>query len=273
MPRDANGNYALPSGNPVVTQTDISSVWANDTMSDLGTEMTDSLSRSGKGGMTGPFPIVDKSGNIPGLSFAAEPTSGILREAAGDMRAQVQGVSKMRWTAAGDAEVYRDATWQPVATQPTGQKAMSGVGGTSVIYFYNAAVPPVGWTLANPDANARNLTVGGTGGTIGGSDDPTNMSDSVNVSISGTTGSTSVDSHRHGPGTIAVSTPPQGDENCLLGAGASVARQAHTHNLSGTTSFVIEGSTNHSHSFSDSGSGTASFQPRHAMGVLALLNA
>ncbi|GAF72642.1 unnamed protein product, partial [marine sediment metagenome] len=55
MPRDGSGNYTLPSGNPVVSGTLITPSWANPTMSDLGNEMTDSLSRSGKGGMTVAF--------------------------------------------------------------------------------------------------------------------------------------------------------------------------------------------------------------------------
>ena len=256
MPRDANGNYTLPSGNPVVTQTDISSVWANDTMSDLGTEITDSLSRSGKGGMTGPFPIVDKSGNVPGLSFAAEPTTGILREAAGDMRAQVQGTSKMRWTAAGDAEVWRNSTWQTVATQPSGQKAMTGVGGTSVIYFYNASVPPLEWTLESPDANVRNLTIGGTGGTIGGSDNPISATIPVSVNISGNTAN-------H---LLSGNTEPTGTTKTIqAGTGANVVTTDHNH---------VINFGNHQHGAGTlSGSGSGVFAPRHAMGLLAKLNA
>lgn len=49
MPRDGSGNYSLPSGNPVVTGTLISSGgWANPTMSDLATALTQSLSRDGQ---------------------------------------------------------------------------------------------------------------------------------------------------------------------------------------------------------------------------------
>lgn len=51
MARASNGVYTLPVSNPVVTGTLISSVWANNTLSDLATEMTDSLDRSGKGAM------------------------------------------------------------------------------------------------------------------------------------------------------------------------------------------------------------------------------
>lgn len=49
MPRDGSGNYSLPSGNPVVTGTLISSGgWANPTMSDLASALTQSLSRDGQ---------------------------------------------------------------------------------------------------------------------------------------------------------------------------------------------------------------------------------
>lgn len=49
MPRDGAGNYGLPSGNPVVTNTIISSGgWANPTLSDIATALTQSLSRDGQ---------------------------------------------------------------------------------------------------------------------------------------------------------------------------------------------------------------------------------
>lgn len=49
MPRDGSGNYTLPSGNPVVTNTVISSSgWANPTLTDLAAAITQSLSRDGQ---------------------------------------------------------------------------------------------------------------------------------------------------------------------------------------------------------------------------------
>lgn len=49
MPRDGSGNYTLPSGNPVVTNTIISSNgWANPTLSDIASAITQSLSRDGQ---------------------------------------------------------------------------------------------------------------------------------------------------------------------------------------------------------------------------------
>ena len=49
MSRDGAGNYSLPSGNPVVTNTIISSNgWANPTLNDIAAALTQSLSRDGQ---------------------------------------------------------------------------------------------------------------------------------------------------------------------------------------------------------------------------------
>lgn len=79
MPRDAGGNYSLPAGNPVVSGTTIDSTWANDTMTDLSSEMQDSVSRSGKGPMLAALQLADGTLNAPSLTFASEPTTGVFR--------------------------------------------------------------------------------------------------------------------------------------------------------------------------------------------------
>ncbi len=48
MPRDGAGGYSLPSGNPVVTGTTISSTWANNTLTDIGTAIAGSISADGQ---------------------------------------------------------------------------------------------------------------------------------------------------------------------------------------------------------------------------------
>lgn len=53
MPRNSSGIYSLPAGNPVISGTEIESVWANTTMNDLGAEITNSLPRNGSAPMTG----------------------------------------------------------------------------------------------------------------------------------------------------------------------------------------------------------------------------
>jgi hypothetical protein len=53
MCRNGSGTYSLPAGNPVVTQTTISSSWANNTMNDLAAALTDSVAADGQTPMTG----------------------------------------------------------------------------------------------------------------------------------------------------------------------------------------------------------------------------
>ena len=108
MPRDAAGNYTLPGGNPVVSGTVISSTWANPTMSDLGNEITQSLSRSGQGGMLVPFQNVDGSALAPAITFVTEPSSGFYRSSSRDVRAAVGGF---------DVFQMIDATAQTVGEQ------------------------------------------------------------------------------------------------------------------------------------------------------------
>jgi len=83
MPRDAAGNYTLPAGNPVVSGTTITSVWANATLPDIGAEITNSLSRNGQGGMLVPFRVLDGSVTEPAFSFTTETTLGWYRSNAG----------------------------------------------------------------------------------------------------------------------------------------------------------------------------------------------
>lgn len=98
MPRDVNGLYTLPAGNPVVTNTVVSSTWANTTLSDLSTAMSNSLDRTGTAsGMTGQFKALSGTVGTPGISFGAETTMGIYRAGAGDMRFAVGGIDVLRF--------------------------------------------------------------------------------------------------------------------------------------------------------------------------------
>jgi hypothetical protein len=48
MSRNGSGTYTLPAGNPVVTGTTISSTWANNTLNDIASALTGSLSSDGQ---------------------------------------------------------------------------------------------------------------------------------------------------------------------------------------------------------------------------------
>ena len=103
MSRNSAGTYSLPTGNPVVSGSIISSTWANDTMNDIASALTDSLSRSGKGGMSAAFKSIDGAVATPGISFNNEAGSGLYRAGAGDVRLAILGSDVFKLTAAGAA--------------------------------------------------------------------------------------------------------------------------------------------------------------------------
>lgn len=86
MPRNSAGVYSLPGAyNPVVTDDLITSAWANTTLSDIATALSNSLDRNGNGGMLAPLRFSDGTAAAPGITFTNEPTTGIGRAGAGDM--------------------------------------------------------------------------------------------------------------------------------------------------------------------------------------------
>jgi hypothetical protein len=70
-------------------------------VSDIYTILTDSLSRSGSGGMTTAFKVADGAVGTPAYSFTSEGASGLYRAGANDILLSVAGVDKCSWTVAG----------------------------------------------------------------------------------------------------------------------------------------------------------------------------
>lgn len=101
MPRNASGVYTLPAGNPVEPGTTIDAAWANDTLEDMANEITNSLSRTGAGGMIAPFRIADGNVTAPGLAFTLETNSGLYRSGTGSLWMSVLGVNTMQFTTTG----------------------------------------------------------------------------------------------------------------------------------------------------------------------------
>lgn len=121
MPRDANGVYTLPLAD-VVGRTDISSTWANSTLDDIAIEITDSLSRSGKGTMLVAFKYPDGKASLPGNTFTAEGGSGFYLEGLNDHRVSIAGNDTIRHidasaVAVGDqrpVEVWNGTSFQAI---------------------------------------------------------------------------------------------------------------------------------------------------------------
>jgi len=99
MARDSSGTYTLPAGNPVTAGTTIEATWANGTMSDIASSLTNSLDRTGKGGMTSAFKSVDGTVAAPGVTFSSESTTGFFRAGSADLRVTLAGVEYGQWSA------------------------------------------------------------------------------------------------------------------------------------------------------------------------------
>jgi len=70
MSRNGSGTYSLPSGNPVVSGTTITSAWANTTLSDMASALTGSLASDGQTTLSG---NLNAGGNQ--ITNAADPTT------------------------------------------------------------------------------------------------------------------------------------------------------------------------------------------------------
>ena len=72
MAFNGSGTYNLPSGNPVVTGTTISSTWANTTLSDIASALTNCITRDGQSPATGNIPM----GNYKLTGIGSPTTTG-----------------------------------------------------------------------------------------------------------------------------------------------------------------------------------------------------
>jgi len=75
MSRNGSGVYTLPAGNPVVSGTVIATSWANNTMNDLASAMTDSVAADGQTPMTGSLNL--NSNKIVNLATGTTGNDGI----------------------------------------------------------------------------------------------------------------------------------------------------------------------------------------------------
>ena len=129
MPRDSGGNYTLPAlGNPAVSNTTITIAWWNGTSTDMAAAFTDSLSRSGLGGMLVPFTLVDGTSSAPAFAFQNENNTGFYRATSGEMDVAVQGVQLSRWTTANGFQSTFDSgsTWKTPLYNNNGNQTFTG---------------------------------------------------------------------------------------------------------------------------------------------------
>ena len=192
MPRNTSGVYTLPSGNPVIPGTTIDAAWANDTMEDMANEITNSLSRTGAGGMLAPFRIANGVVTAPGLSFLNETNTGLYRSGAGSTWMSVLGVNVAQFSTVGLTIPFGKALTAQGNASVSGTLSVTGATTLSSTLAVTGAITATGGVLGNVTAASgtstfNNVTINGnldmdagSSGTITNLPNPTNSGDAAN---------------------------------------------------------------------------------------------
>lgn len=98
--RDGSGTYSLPNVDVSAGQT-ITSSWANTTLHDIATELTNSLDRSGRGSMSAPFKLTNGTCAAPSGTFLSEISSGLYWNGANDVRVCIGGSPVLKFGVSG----------------------------------------------------------------------------------------------------------------------------------------------------------------------------
>jgi hypothetical protein len=161
MSRNGTGIYSLPAGNPVVTNTTISSTWSNTTLSDIATALTGSVAADGQTPMTGNLDMnTRKVVNLANGTVATDainlgqlttsltnPTfSGteymLIPKGTTAQRPAVPVDGEMRYnTTTNQFEGYQGGAWGQLGGGATG-------GGSDEVFVENGRVVTTNYTLS-----------------------------------------------------------------------------------------------------------------------------
>lgn len=162
MARNGSGSYILPAGNPVSDSTLISASWANLTLSDIGSALTQSLPRDGQAPMLGTLKIMDGAVSAPALSFNSETTTGLYRAAPNTVSVAVGGSEAVRLNNYGSIGLAganfgtagQYLTSNGPTSAPTWNTQADSPPPGAVIHFARDSAP-TGWLKCNGAAVAR----------------------------------------------------------------------------------------------------------------------
>ena len=158
MSRNGSGTYSLPAGNPVVTNTTISSTWANTTLADIATALTGSLATDGQTIATGNLQMGNnKIVNLDDGTNASDAVNyGQLLAVAGGTGRIVQYVQTNNGTQSSNSGSSYSATGFTASITPTSSTSKilvllyaplwqtSGYGGNAILTLYRNGAAFIG---------------------------------------------------------------------------------------------------------------------------------
>jgi hypothetical protein len=163
MPTSATGVYTLPVG-AFVPGDLIKSADMNSDFSDIATALTGRLCVNGANGMAGAFLAADGTAAVPGISFAANPTTGFFSSDAGQFQWASQGVSQGTFgtgglTIAGTLNVVGTTTLG--ATTVSGWLAVANLNATNIA-LSGTLTPPLALANGGTPVYVNNAASGGS---------------------------------------------------------------------------------------------------------------
>lgn len=140
MPRNISGTYSLPAAyNPVVVDELITATWANTTLQDIASALTNSLDRLGNGGMLAAFRVADGTVSAPGLAFTNEQSTGLYRPSAAVVGFSILGINTVLF----EQDAVTFSTTPRYALAPVEQEDLANKEYVDVTAF-NTALPGAG---------------------------------------------------------------------------------------------------------------------------------
>jgi hypothetical protein len=164
-------------------------------MEDMANEITNSLSRTGAGGMLAPFRIADGTVTAPGLSYLNETNTGLYRSGAGSTWMSVLGVNTVQFSTVGVNIPSGKSFTNQGATFLTSTLAVTGATTIASTLAVTGAITATGGVVGNVTGNVTssgtsNFTevvisgsldmTAGSAATITGLSTPVNASDAAN---------------------------------------------------------------------------------------------
>lgn len=134
MSRNGSGTYSLPAGNPVVTNTTISSTWANSTLSDIANALTGSVASDGQTTMSGNLQMGNNL--ITGLADGTNATdAATVGQLSGMIRQTVTATFNTQSTTTSSSFVNTSVT-ATITPTSSASKILVMVSASAHIYNY-----------------------------------------------------------------------------------------------------------------------------------------